>query len=240
MVPPSSISMSGSVPGCASRQASTSAACSATGASSALATSKAAATWLAWPCVQITARTSRSPTASTTGPARSPGSTTITSSSSPIIQVFTVATTRSIRASMPTCLPGKCLTGATTVLAADLDPDLWQEGFAGSIVGLRAANRAPPPQCSDMAGGHHVLQPRGVPVRLQRMLRVFQRHQPTADHVLQDVIELNLLEEAGARAGGGPDVRLHRGAAERSRDQEVEDVLPLGSRVAVCLIDGGL
>src|SRR6266566_2877036 len=87
--PPFSIRMSGSLPWCASRQASRSASCSATGASSRSATSKAAATCLAWPCVQITASTSRSLTTGSTAPADSPGSMTITSSSSPMIHVLT-------------------------------------------------------------------------------------------------------------------------------------------------------
>src|SRR5215469_651363 len=99
-MPPSSISMSGWVVPCASRQGSRSPGCTATGASSRLATSKAAATCLWWPWVQITAATSRSPTTSSTAPADSPGSITMTSSSSPMIQVFTSPTTRSMRASM--------------------------------------------------------------------------------------------------------------------------------------------
>src|SRR5258708_22909075 len=103
-MPPSSMSSSGSRAGCGSGQNRRSLGCTATGASSLAATSTAAAAWLACPCVQITAITSRSPTAASTGPASRPGSTTMTSWSSPIIQVLTVVPACSIRASMATCL----------------------------------------------------------------------------------------------------------------------------------------
>src|SRR5690348_3270558 len=87
--PPSSISMSASSPGWASRHSERSLGCRATGASSRSATSNAAATWSAWPCVQMTASTSRSPTASSRPAASAPGSMTMTSSSSPTIQELT-------------------------------------------------------------------------------------------------------------------------------------------------------
>src|SRR5262245_41833922 len=86
--PPSSMSISGRVSPCTSRQIRRSLGCSATGDSSRSATSSAAPAWAAWPCVQITARISRSPTASSTARASAPGSTTITSSSSPITQAL--------------------------------------------------------------------------------------------------------------------------------------------------------
>ena len=76
-------------PGCASRHSIRSLGCSATGASSRSASSSAAATWLGWPCVQMTASTSRSPTASSRPATSVPGSMTMTSSSSPTIQTLT-------------------------------------------------------------------------------------------------------------------------------------------------------
>src|SRR6266581_2125555 len=69
------------------------------------AAANAAATCLACPCVQITASTSRWPTTFMTASADSPGSMTITSSSSPTIQVLTVPATRSILACICPAFP---------------------------------------------------------------------------------------------------------------------------------------
>src|SRR5580704_7768668 len=104
--PPSAISISALSSGCASRQNSWSRGCRATGASSGSATSIAAATWSGWPCVQITASTSRSPTASSTPAGSRPGSMTMTSSSSPMIQALVPSDgTCSIRAVIGRFLP---------------------------------------------------------------------------------------------------------------------------------------
>src|SRR6266702_2333453 len=128
-MPPCSIWMSRSVPGWASRQASRSALCKATGASSLLVTSKAAATCLTCPCVQITASTSRWPTTFMTASAGPPGSMTITSSSPPMTQVLTGPATRSILACIPSCLPvgwsraGHVPGGRAATWLTEPDPD---------------------------------------------------------------------------------------------------------------------
>src|SRR6202020_3583879 len=106
-LPSSSMSISATTSGCASRHDSRSRGCSATSASSRAATAGAAATCAACPWVQMTARICRSPTAESTASASRPGSTTMTSSSSPTIQTLLSGSpaspgdvTRSIRASM--------------------------------------------------------------------------------------------------------------------------------------------
>src|ERR1700683_499597 len=86
-------------------------------------------------------------------------------------------------------------------------------------------------QGSGAAGGDHVFQPGDVPVALEVTLRGAERELPVVHHVPHHMVELVLLEEAGAPERGGPHVRGRRRAAQPDRHQIVDVVLGLDDGV---------
>src|ERR1700685_2535872 len=84
---------------------------------------------------------------------------------------------------------------------------------------------------SGAAGRDHVFQPGDVPVALEVALRGEDRELPVAHHVPHHMVELVLLEEAGALERGRPHVRGRRRAAQPDRHQIVDVVLGLDDGV---------
>jgi hypothetical protein len=58
--------------------------------------------------------------------------------------------------------------------------------------------------CSQITGGGHVPQPRGIPVDFQRRLGLGERQLTATHHLPQDLVGLDFLVEAGTGGGCRP------------------------------------
>jgi hypothetical protein len=83
---------------------------------------------------------------------------------------------------------------------------------------------------------NHVTEPRGIPVCLLGVLRLGQRDRAAADEIVQHLVGLDLLVEAGPAQRGRPDVADTGTSAEIERYQEVQLDLVLRSRLLISVL----